>query len=117
MVYYYGNAAPSAVSWRPRFGMKQRTVVWDIEECETDEQGASYSHRWRQVTLEPGIWNYGAIVAAIIADQYTSDEMTAIINNYLLDPTDAGIKGEFDQMQQWRTKAKEIARAAIESEQ
>lgn len=49
------------------------------------------------------------IIAAIITAAYPSDEMQAIINNHLLDPTDEEHEAEFNAMQQWRTHAKEIA--------
>lgn len=49
------------------------------------------------------------IIAAIITAAYPSDEMQAIINNHLLDPTDEEHEAEFNEMQQWRTHAKEIA--------
>lgn len=49
------------------------------------------------------------IIAAIITAAYPSDEMQAIINNHLLDPSDEEHEAEYNAMQQWRTHAKEIA--------
>jgi hypothetical protein len=65
-----------------------------------------------RVELGPGRFTYESIVSAIINQKYSSDEMQAIINNYLLD-NDA-YKAEFDEMQNYRKKAKEIAKNLIE---
>ena len=64
------------------------------------------------LTIGPGRFTYENIVSAIINQKYSSDEMQAIINNYLLD-NDA-YKAEFDEMQNYRKKAKEIAKNLIE---
>ena len=37
------------------------------------------------------------------------DEMQAVQNNYMFDPSDEEHKAEYNAMQQWRTHAKEIA--------
>lgn len=43
----------------------------------------------------------------LVASEYPSDRMQAIINNYLLDPK--GRKEEFDKMQEWRALCKQTA--------
>ena len=84
----------------------------------------------RSVTLKPGVWNKGAIIAALVRSLYSQDEMEAINNNRLLvltSMTDAmktdGIigaikvikeqseeaKAEYDAMQAWRATAKRWA--------
>ena len=65
-----------------------------------------------QVELGPGRFTYDNIVAAIISQKYDSNKMQAIINNYLFD-NDA-YKAEFEEMQNYRKKAKEIARNLLE---
>ena len=40
--------------------------------------------------------------------------MQAVINNYLLDPEDEAVVKEFNTMQAWRKKAKEIAKEALD---
>lgn len=65
-----------------------------------------------QVELGPGRFTYDNIVSAIINQKYSSDKMQAIINNYLFD-NDA-YKAEFEEMQNYRQKAKEIARNLLE---
>lgn len=64
-----------------------------------------------QVTLGPGCFTYDNIVSAIINQKYSSDRMQAIINNYLLDSF--ANKLEFDEMQNYRKKAKEIAKELL----
>ena len=49
------------------------------------------------------------IIAAIITAAYPMDEMQAVQNNYMFDPSDEEHKAEYNAMQQWRTHAKEIA--------
>ena len=66
------------------------------------------------VTLPIGVINYDAIVDAIITQRYPSDKMMAVINNYMLSPDDESIKAEWQEMQAWRQRAKEVAKEAIE---
>ena len=49
------------------------------------------------------------IVDAIITAEYPNDKMQAVVNNYLLNQKDAEHKAEFQAMQEWRAKAKNIA--------
>lgn len=62
-----------------------------------------------RVVLGPGQFTYDHLVSAIINKKYSTDKMQAIINNYLLDSV--AFKEEFDEMQAFRKKAKEIARS------
>lgn len=48
---------------------------------------------------------YSDIVAAIIQDRYPRDRMEAVINNHL-----DGETQEYEKMQAWRKRAKEIAK-------
>lgn len=58
--------------------------------------------------------DYPTIVSALIRSRYSDDDMTAVINNYLLSPDDDVAKSEFGAMQEWRKHAKEVAKAAVE---
>ena len=58
-------------------------------------------------------FNYGGLVAELVGINYSDSEMTAVINNYLLDPEDEEAKREFVEMQECRKKAKEIARKIL----
>ena len=73
-------------------------------------------YSWSMLTVNYMNFNYGGIVDALINLKYSSAQMTAVINNYLLDPTDESIKKEFNEMQDYRKYAKNIARSIIEND-
>lgn len=81
---------------------------------EPDEQGNTIMYDTMQIKQSQH--SYGGIVSALIEAKYSSDEMWAIINNYLLNPTDPEIKGEFDTMQAWRVQAKAFAKSILNIE-
>ena len=113
MVWYYGNEKPDSVVMKLRLGQRQYTVNFNVESAE----GTQYKYRWQSVTLEPGVWQYGPLVSAIISERYPKDAMQAVVNNYLLNPENAEHKLEFDNMQVWRENAKKIAKQIIEAKQ
>lgn len=49
------------------------------------------------------------VIDAIISAEYPNDKMQAVVNNYLATPKDAERKAEFEAMQAWRVKAKQVA--------
>ena len=57
--------------------------------------------------------DYGKLVSCIIRGKYSEDDVEAIVNNYLDDPD--GHKSEFDELQKWRSIAKQRAREIIDS--
>lgn len=59
---------------------------------------------------------YDRVVSAIINEAYSQDEMQAIINNHILADEDTDHETEFNEMQQWRKHAKEIARLVVYGE-
>ena len=59
-------------------------------------------YKWEQVNVPIEKWNYSGVVDALITYKYPIDKMQAVINNYLLDPTDPDILKDFNEMQQWR---------------
>ena len=78
------------------------------------------------VELETGVWNYGAIVSALVRAKYSADDIEAITNNNIALLTmpsavssaeseeDREEKlAEFRKMQEWRSKCKERARELI----
>lgn len=78
------------------------------------------------VELETGVWNYGAIVSALVRTKYSADDIEAITNNNIALLTmpsavssaeseeDREEKlAEFRKMQEWRSKCKERARELI----
>lgn len=54
--------------------------------------------------------DYHQVVNAIIRSAYAQQDVEAIVNNYLADSTDADAVAEMQQMQQWRTLAKEVGK-------
>ena len=49
---------------------------------------------------------YDTLVAGIIHTRYSPDAETAILANYLADPSNEAHKAEFDEYQAWRTEVK-----------
>ena len=55
-------------------------------------------------------YNYNDLVDIFIKMIYSDKEMFAIINNYLLDQTDEAAIAEFNEMQNVRREAKDLAK-------
>lgn len=70
-------------------------------------------YSWRELRVRYRNLNYGGLVCALIDMRYSPSEMTALINNYLLDPEDAAINAEFMEMQEHRMYAKDVAKEII----
>lgn len=68
---------------------------------------------WREISVKYINFNYGGLVDAIIELRYSPAEMTAIINNYLLDGDDENTKNEFVEMQNYRKYAKNTAKTIL----
>lgn len=109
MVWIFTATEPKLVETRKHLGQKQRTVNYFIQPVAE----AGYTHKYKSVTLEPGVWHYDAIVNAIISAEYPTDKMQAIINNYLADPESDDAVEEMLEMQNDRKIAKRIAKDAL----
>lgn len=70
-------------------------------------------YTWREISVRFTNFNYGGLVNTLIGIKYSPDAMTAIINNYLLDPEDIEAKSEFNVMQEYRKEAKAIAHTIL----
>ena len=68
------------------------------------------TYKYQIYTLKPAVLDYDSIVNAIISKEYPNDKMQAIINNYLLDPSNEDTTKEFNDMQAFRKKAKDWAK-------
>lgn len=101
---------PSLWSFSLNGGQRQLTMNYNIVETKDEENTTWYEYD--TITLPLGVYGYGSIVSAIITSKYSNDEMQAIINNYLIDKKNH--KTEFDEMQNYRTFAKETARRITE---
>ena len=58
----------------------------------------------RMVTLPVAVWNYGAIVSALIRSRYSEDKIEAIVQNLLNNTMDA--EDEFEALTEWRKQCK-----------
>lgn len=87
-----------------RYRQRVITVNVDVKEGDT-----------RSIDLAPGRPYYDDIVDTIISNVYPDSKMQAIINNYLLDPTNPDTLAEFNEMQDFRKKAKSIAKEILNS--
>ena len=117
MTYQFGTARPRTVEFARNLGRKQYTVNFDIEELEDG------SFKWSSVTLAPGVWSYGALIAAIVDSKYSPNELQAINANMLGVLSDSfsdfpkakieEYKQECRELARWRDHAKEIAKEAL----
>lgn len=105
LLYNYANIAPQFVSYEKHLGQKIYTINFNVEEVNNDIGRYQYS----SVTLPVGRYDRATVISSIIRQRYSDDEMQAIINNYLLDPTDAESLAEFNAMQGYRRFAKSLA--------
>ena len=74
------------------------------------------------IELPTGVWNYGAIVAALVRTKYSENDMEAIVNNNLaLMAMPSAVSeeegrqklSEFQQMNEWREKCKARAKELL----
>lgn len=77
----------------------------------TNERDVYYYNNFSIVANK---YNYNDLVDLFIKMVYSDKEMFAIINNYLLDNTDAKVVAEFNEMQAIRKEAKELAKEILE---
>lgn len=125
--------APDMVIEERHF-LQPRYVLNVLSEKSTDENGTE-QWRWLRVPLPVGRIKYADIVAGVVRGKYTQDDMEAITNNmaavnamfmqvlvtdgilaatkYLKDSIDEDNSVRFREMQEWRTKAKQIASEVI----
>lgn len=57
--------------------------------------------------------NRSDIIDTIIRERYSASQVEAIVNNYLSDTTNEEYLKEFNDMQEWRKKAKSIAKKIV----
>ena len=95
-----------------RIGKKLAQPLYEIDYL-TDNRDDTGERSSRSITLHPGIPSKGDIINAIVRDQYPTDKMEAVTNNYMQNLSDMTYASEFMAMQQWRCKAKEIACEAL----
>lgn len=102
MEWIINSRLPNIVTAKNVWGRPQYTL-----NILAEQQGDEW--RWMAVQLPVGGLSYDVIVDAIITAKYPNDKMQAVINNYLLDMGNPTSMAEFSEMQQWRSKAKQVA--------
>lgn len=107
--YQYSDIRPEFVTCDRNLGRKEYTLSFDVEELAAKEKSDGRKFKYLVVTLLPGIYNRGAVIARLVSSRYSNDEMQAIVNNYLLDEGDEEVVAEFKAMQDWRKHCKKIA--------
>lgn len=86
----------------------RRFFRFDFNEVEKD--GVS-GFEYLEVSASIFQWNYGTLVSAIIRAKYTADDVEAILLNRGDDDPDH--EAQYEELQQWRKHAKELARGVI----
>ena len=95
----------------PLKNREKNTFLFCFDEKEINmDGGIIYTYEAFRTPLS---YDYSTLVSAIIREKYSDDKMQAIINNYLMEINDSEHKKEFDEMQEWRAHAKEIAKTII----
>ena len=75
------NEIPMAVAIKHLMGSPAYTINFDVQEV-TDENDVQY-YSYFSIEFPSNVWDYGAIVDAIVTTYYPSDKMQAVINNCL----------------------------------
>lgn len=95
-------------------------INYEVEEIEEtfdsmhgDEESITRTVYKAYVTRLERPATYERIVSAIVNDGYSTDEMQAVMNNYQQDSTKEEYAAAYNEMQAWRRKAKEVARAVM----
>lgn len=108
-----GAEMPPQVTVSYSFGVPQYTVNVLVEERAPAAEGQPQEYGWTCICLSPGPLTYDALVAALIRTRYSDDRMASVINNRMAAPDDADIAAEWEQMQQWRREAKDLAKQIL----
>lgn len=105
---HYGNEYPTFKNCivNRKYAIR---VPYDIIKLEESNEYA-----WNEIIIESDKFEYGEIVNAIIHTIYSDSQMTAIINNYLLDDKNTEYKNEFLKMQEQRKRVKETAKEILD---
>lgn len=103
-----GQECPPTYLTRNNGGQLQLIIYTDVRQETGENEQVTYVAT--EITMPIGIVDYGSIVSAIIDAHYSFDQMQAIVNNYLIQEH----LDVFQEMQDYRLYAKEIARMIIE---
>lgn len=106
-----GYEQPSAIALSRHLGQPVYTLSVFVEETTDEDSNPCYV--WQEVTLPVGVWNYGAIVDALVRIQYPSDKMEAVTNNYLANQGDMDSATAYTEMLRYRGECKVLARQLL----
>lgn len=83
-------------------------IYFDFEAAPTEDCPQAYT----AYCVKVNGFNYSDIVAGIVKDRYPYDKMEAVLMNYLNTDSEKREQyiSEYNEMQEWRAKAKEIAK-------
>lgn len=93
------------IRFSKRIELGQQVATFSVYDKQDDG-----TYKYQTYTLKPAVLDYDSIVNIIISKEYPNDKMQAIINNYLLDPSNEDTTKEFNDMQAFRKKAKDWAK-------
>lgn len=108
---------------RINFDIAETTLATQSTTDKDEEQPTRTIYECYSVRMEQPVTR-DRVVSAIIDAQYPSDEMQAIVNNHLLniatladgntlDESETEHEAEYQAMQDWRKKAKEVAKEIL----
>lgn len=117
--YSYSGEQPAPVQ---RIGEFYQ-VNFDIEEVQVDNPDNEASTSYRSLYARVGSLEYAELVSAIIGTRYDASDVEAIMLNYIQAQESNSTLGvekkaecieEYQQLQDWRAHAKEVAQSLSE---
>lgn len=119
LIEYEGNVV------RINFDVEQIELENGMDRDESKEKTTRLAYSAYVVRIEQPV-ERDKVVDAIISSAYPTDKMQAIINNHFanlakiadgkkLDADDEEHEAEYDAMQEWRTKAKAVAKDVLDN--
>lgn len=118
LIEYEGNYI------RINFDVEQIELANGMDSGESKGKATRLAYAAHVVRIEQPV-ERGKVIDAIVTAVYPTDKMQAIINNHFanlakiadrkkLDADDEEHEAEYDAMQEWRTKAKAVAKEVME---
>ena len=119
LIEYEGNVV------RINFDVEQIELENGMDRDESKEKTTRLAYSAYVVRIEQPV-ERGKVIDAIVTAVYPTDKMQAIINNHFanlakiadgkkLDADDEEHEAEYDAMQEWRTKAKAVAKDVLDN--
>ena len=119
LIEYEGNYI------RINFDVEQIELANGMDSGESKGKATRLAYAAHVVRIEQPV-ERGKVIDAIVTAVYPTDKMQAIINNHFanlakiadgkkLDADDEEHEAEYDAMQEWRTKAKAVAKDVIDN--